>query len=312
MDAVTGAWSYLGQHIAMNLLRRGRQVRTLTTRHPPRQDPFEGKVAAVPLTWDVEDMAGSLQGVEVLYNTYWVRHDLPPFGHRGEWTDHSQAVRNSRLLFEAAREAKVRRVVQVSITQPRTDSRLTYFRGKAEVEGLLQESGISHAILRPSLFFGAGDILLNNIGWAVRRFPFFPLPGPLGYSVRPIHVSDMARLCCDQGEEEDSVVLDACGPEQYPFDELVRLLGRVLAGRAPRILALPIPVCLRLYQAAGLALGDTVLSRAELQGLASDLLRSEQSPLGSVVLSDWIASRTDSLGLKFHPEPPRLVKSAAA
>ena len=310
LAVVTGAWSFLGKRIAQELLTRGEVVRTLTTRQPPRPDPFDGIVQAWPLTFSTSTNAPTgliegLQDVQTLYNTYWVRHDRPPVGHRGPWTSHGEAARRSCQLIDAANAAGVKRIVHISITQPDAASPLSYFQGKAMVERHLRTSGLSHAILRPSCFFGGGDILINNIAWAVRRFPLFLLPRPLGYQVRPIHVGDMARIACDWGECTDNVTRDACGPEQYRFDDLVRRLGSILTGREPRIVALPSSLCFTLYQGASVFLRDTVLSLAELQGLSSDLLRSDEEPLGTTVLSEWAAARADSLGLDFHPEPRR-------
>ena len=44
-----------------------------------------------------------------------------------------------------------------------TDSGLPDFRGKAQVEDLLKGLGVPYAIIRPTLVFGAGDLLLNNM-----------------------------------------------------------------------------------------------------------------------------------------------------
>ena len=71
----------------------------------------------------------------------------------------------------AAREAGVERIVHISITNPSEDSRLEYFRGKGFVERALKESGMSYAILRPTVLFGKEDILINNIAWALRKLP---------------------------------------------------------------------------------------------------------------------------------------------
>ena len=35
------------------------------------------------------------------------------------------------------------------------------------------QSGLSYSIIRPTLVFGEGDLLLNNMAWALRRFPVF-------------------------------------------------------------------------------------------------------------------------------------------
>ena len=64
-------------------------------------------------------------------------------------------------------------VVHVSITNPSIDSPLPYFKGKAQVEQALTGSGLSYAILRPAVFFGGRDVLINNIAWLLRRLPVF-------------------------------------------------------------------------------------------------------------------------------------------
>ncbi len=303
--AVTGAWSYLGRHIAQTLLAQGQAVRSLTSRRVPADDPFRGAVTAYPLTWQLPALTTALCGVDTLYNTFWVRHTRPPIGHRGPWTSHAEAVAQSRLLLQAARAAGVQRVVHVSITHPQADSPLPYFRGKAAVETCIRHSGLSYAILRPACFFGAQDILINNIAYAVRRFPVFFLPRPPGYRIRPIHVRDMATALCVCGASSDSMVRDACGPEQYSFAELVQHMGLWLTGRAPRIVYLSPALCLGLYQAAGQVLRDTILSRDELDGLATDLLGSDEPPLGTTLLSQWVQAHRRDLGCRFHPEPRR-------
>ena len=80
-------------------------------------------------------------------------------------------------LLRAAKEAGIQRIVHVSIANPLRDSPFAYYRGKARVEQAVRESGLSYAILRPAVIFGREDVLINNIAWFVRRFPFFGVPG---------------------------------------------------------------------------------------------------------------------------------------
>jgi NADH dehydrogenase len=127
----------------------------------------------------------------------------------------------------------VERVVHVSITNPALDSPLPYFRGKAEVERALRESGVSHAILRPAVFFGGRDVLVNNIAWLLRRLPLFGIARGR-YGLQPVHVDDFARLAIEQGASRTNVVLDAVGPEALGFEELVRLV-RMGVGAAPTL-----------------------------------------------------------------------------
>jgi hypothetical protein len=102
-------------------------------------------------------------------------------------------VQNTKRLLDAAKIAGVRRFVHVSIANPSLESRLGYYRRKAQVERAVCESGLSYAILRPTVIFGAEDILINNIAWFVRTFPVFAVPGNGRYKVRPIYVEDMAE-----------------------------------------------------------------------------------------------------------------------
>lgn len=113
--AVTGALGFSGRHIAGLLLERGDQVVNLTN-HPDRPDPFAGRLRGARLAFDdPAALVESLRGVDTLFNTYWVR-----FGRKG--VSHDDAVRTSAVLFDAARTAGVRRIVQISITNPSLDS----------------------------------------------------------------------------------------------------------------------------------------------------------------------------------------------
>ena len=83
IHAVTGAFGYSGRYIAARLLDEGCEVITLTN-SLERANPFGGRVPAYPLSFDEpEKLAQSLAGVDVLYNTYWVRFNHRRFTHAG-------------------------------------------------------------------------------------------------------------------------------------------------------------------------------------------------------------------------------------
>ena len=70
---VTGTFTYTGRHVARPLLAEGVSVRTLT-RNPGREDPFGGRVASATLDFaDPEGLCRSMEGVGVLYNTFWIQ-----------------------------------------------------------------------------------------------------------------------------------------------------------------------------------------------------------------------------------------------
>jgi len=214
---VTGAFGYTGRHVAQRLLDCGLRVKTLTSRDAS-ESPFAGRVEAMPHCFDdPRQLTEHLRGAVAFYNTYWVR-----FGHGG--ATHEAAVANTKTLIRCAAEAGVRRFVHVSITNPSVDSPLSYFRGKAELERALIDSGLSYAILRPAVLFGEGDILLNNIAWMLRRLPVFGVFGRGDYRIQPVFVEDMADLAIACAMRTENLTLDAVGPEAFTYDELVALL----------------------------------------------------------------------------------------
>lgn len=296
LDVVTGAFSYTGRHIAEALFARGRRVRTLTRRPPDPAHPLAGKVEVAPLAFD-DSLVDSLRGADTLYNTYWVRFE------RGEAT-FERAVENSSALFSAAVRAGVRRVVHISVANPDLDSPFPYFRGKAQTEEALRASGVSHAIVRPTLVFGPDDILVNNIAWALRHIPVFLIAGDGRSGVQPVSVRDTASICVQAGAHDDDVVLDAAGPQSWSFEDFIRLVRREVGGRA-RVWHSPPRIALGVARIAGLFLRDVIVTRDELDALEAGLLVSHEPPLGSARFDEWLAESGDTLGRSYTSELAR-------
>lgn len=297
--AVTGAFSYTGRYITRRLLAQGQEVITLTG-HPNRPDPFDGQVSAYPLDFDEAGMARSLAGVDTLYNTYWVRFD------RGANTQ-PQAVENTRSLVRAAKAAGVRRVVHISITNPSADSALPYFWGKAANEKAVMESGMSYAILRPTVLYGLSgleDVLINNIAWLLRRLPLFGQIGDGQYPIQPVMVDDVAALAVQAGGCDENLVWDAVGPDIFTFDEMVRLVGEKIGHPRP-IVHLPPRLALAAAQLLSLPLGDVLLTPEEVDGLMAGLLISSEPARGKTRLADWLAQNRDTVGVKYASELQR-------
>lgn len=294
--AVTGAFSYSGKYITKRLLERDEEVVTLTG-HPNRPDPFGGKVKVHPLDFDQTSMTRSLQGVDVLVNTYWVRFD------KGENTQ-PRAVENTRKLVNAAKAAGVKRIVHVSIANPSASSPLPYYWGKAANEKAVIDSGISYAILRPTVLIGKEDILIHNIAFFLRHFPFFLIPGDGSYGIQPVFVEDLAALVVEAVYRNDNYTADAVGPDRYTFKELVKLIGDKIGARRPLI---PVPPRLALLAAQFLSLfvGDVVLTPEEVDGLMSNLLVSKDPALGRTAFKDWLDANKTTLGTTYASEIQR-------
>jgi len=291
--AVTGAFSYSGKYITKRLLELGEEVITLTG-HPNRPDPFGGKVKAFPLDFDEARMTRTLQGVDVLVNTYWVRFD------KGENTQ-PRAVENTRKLINAAKAAGVKRVVHISITNPSAESHLPYFWGKAANEKTVLESGMSYAILRPTVLVGEEDILINNIAFLLRRFPFFALPGNGSYKLQPVYVDDLAELAVQGVYSKENYVIDAVGPDIFTFKEMVELIGEKIGAKRPMI-SVPPRLALFAAQLLSLFVNDVLLTPEEVDGLMAGLLVSKEPPRGKTHLADWLEANKRKVGMKYASE----------
>ncbi|MCP3914327.1 MAG: NAD(P)H-binding protein [bacterium] len=297
---VTGAFSNIGSAVAGELLRRGFGLHTLTGRHRP---PGFEQVTVAPLTFESEHLVRELEGADVLVSTYWIR-----LSQAGKSFD--TAVDDLKLLIDAANRAGVRRFVHVSVSNASLDSILGYYRGKAQVDAALRESGLSHAIVRPTLVVGPHDVLSGNIAWFLRHFPAFPVPSGVA-RLQPITLADCGRVIADAAEAADDQDIDAAGPEVYTFREYVELLARACSVRrlvfgAPDWLAL---ASLRLVE---LFLRDVVLTREELLGLKQELLLSHSSPLGSESVERWLLDNGQGLGRTYINDIDRHFGSGAA
>ncbi|MBK9053460.1 MAG: NAD(P)H-binding protein [Chloroflexi bacterium] len=304
LHAVTGAFGYSGKYITQRLLAAGHDVITLTN-SVNRANPFGNKVQAYSFHFDDwQQMAETLRGVRVLYNTYWVRFNHKMFRHE-------TAVNNTLALFKAAQAAGVERIVHVSITNPSLDSPLEYFRGKAQLEQALINSGLSYAILRPTVLFGKEDILINNIAWMLRTFPIFGVFGDGQYKLQPIYVDDLAQLAVAQGESRENGIINAIGPETFTYKEMVKLIGEIIGQKRPIV---PLPPA--LGYAAGWVVSrfvdDVLITREEIAGLMAGLLCVDTPPTGNTRLTDWAHRHMGSLGKQYTSELGRRRDRVAA
>jgi NADH dehydrogenase len=296
--AVTGAFGYSGKYMAQRLLDGGHHVLTLTN-SPNRPNPFGQRVRVAAFNFDnPAALRDSLRGVDALINTYWVRFDRPPY------FTHARAVANTKVLFHAARDAGVQRIVHVSITKPDIRSPLPYFSGKAELEEGLKQTGLSYCILRPTVLFGREDVLVNNIAWGLRHMPIFAVFGDGSYRLQPIYVDDLAEAAVAQCGEHSNQIIDAIGPETYSYRRLVEVIAHQI-GVHPRITAISPALGYFVTRLLGLFVNDAVITREEIEGLMAERLYVDSPPLGQTRLSDWVHQHRGHLGLHYTSEMAR-------
>jgi NADH dehydrogenase len=299
---VTGAFSFIGSAATRSLMARGFEVCTLTNRATPVNDPG-GAIQTFPLQFkDTAALKNAMRGADVFVNTCWVRY--PYVG-----TGFDAAIANTRILLDAARNAGLRRFVQVSVSNPSLDSPLDYYRGKAQTEALVRDSGLSYAIVRPTLVVGPNDILVNNVAWLLRRFPFFAMPGNGRYRVQPVTLADTGEIIAEAAIATEDMTVDAAGPEIVTFEELVRATAAAIS-RPARIVHVPPSLVLTALKVLNRMVGEVILSRQELDGLMTELLVSAEPPRGQQSVTEWLNANAVSVGRRYASEMERHVHSA--
>jgi uncharacterized protein YbjT (DUF2867 family) len=285
---VTGASGFIGGAVTARLIERA-EVRSLTF-HPDRN---RFGTAVRSFAYDFDDprrMADAFRGVDVFVNTYYVRfvYGAATF---------ERAVEHSRALIGLAREAGIRKVVHVSVSNADEMSELPYYSNKARIERLVRESGLDHTILCPAIVVGPGDILVNNIAFFLRRFPAFTIFGRGRYRVQPMTLdafADVAVEAVDGGHRNETIAV--AGPRDHTFLEMVRQIRAAVASRAA-IVPAPAWVALAGLRVAGWALRDVVLTSDEVKGLTREYLYSAQPLRRGVSFEQWLASPGVAEGL---------------
>ena len=294
LNVVTGAFGYTGKYITKRLLSIGKRVKTLTG-HPNRPNPFGNQISVASFYFNnPAELRRALQGATTLYNTYWVRF---PYGR----VTYDTAVAQTKILINAAKEAGIRRVVHISITNASEESPFPYFSGKGILEKFIIQSGLSYAIVRPTVIFGHEDILINNIAWFLTKFPVFAIPGDGDYRLQPVFVEDVAGIAVNAGQSNDNMMIDAVGPEIFTYEELIRLIADRVQSKA-KIMHLRPGMALFLSKFIGYMVKDVVLTRDEVEGLIANLLVSKNPPTGKTRLSDWLSQHADTIGIHYASE----------
>eukprot|EP00518_Triparma_eleuthera_P000380 CAMPEP_0182460716 /NCGR_PEP_ID=MMETSP1319-20130603/5500_1 /TAXON_ID=172717 /ORGANISM="Bolidomonas pacifica, Strain RCC208" /LENGTH=312 /DNA_ID=CAMNT_0024659861 /DNA_START=249 /DNA_END=1184 /DNA_ORIENTATION=+ len=284
--AITGALSYTGRYLTKELLSSSSSsplatsILNFSRRTTPISSTLSGdeleKISSTPLPWgDSKAMGKSLEGVDVLYCTYWIRFE------RGGDT-HAAASDRVASLFRSAAEAGVKKVVFSSHTRASVDSPYSYIAGKARAVESLREisagTGMNYAVVRPCGIFGdsaSESILMNNATYVLRRSPLFLLPGDGSGRFQPVHVRDMASLMTSVGAASPGTSgeeLDACGPDCPTAYELFSHLNDSCGGISLVLPSrLPTTVVSQMTRPIDWFTGDVLLDGDDLDLLDSGI-----------------------------------------
>ena len=231
---VFGGDGFIGRYVCESLFRSGVRVRVAS--RDPRNSYFIQPLAQVGqfgfVKADITDrdsVRRALEGASAAINLVGV------FGRRM----HAVNVDGAHDVAEAANDAGLSALVQVSAIGADLKSQSEYGRTKAEGEEAVRKAFPQATIIRPSLVFGPEDSLTNRFA-AMARLPFLPVIAARR-NFQPVYVRDIAKaiaMAALDPQRFGGQTFEIGGPQRLSMLELHRAILKI-TGQKSEITPLP-------------------------------------------------------------------------
>ena len=175
-------------------------------------------------------------------------------------------------MVEAADRARVPRFVHVSVPDaPETlEKHLPYLANKRRVDRAIERSGLSYAIVRPTMLFAPRDVLITVMMRTMHRYHRFPMFGDGEYHISPLAAEDFARVVRREAARSDRCNVTVGGPRRWRYRDLTDALFAAL-GLPPRYVHFSPRGAVRLARLLEV-FGSSLLYVYEVEWLLSDML----------------------------------------
>lgn len=227
---VAGATGYLGGFAAREFKDRGYFVRALV-RSPEKlntlrdslDEVFEGEVT------QPDSLDGLCDGIDVVFSSVGITRQKDGLTFR------DVDYQGNLNLLEAALHSGVKKFIYVSVFNGPSLKHLAIVKAHEDFVGELKNSGIEHAVLRPTGYFSdMGEFL------EMARKGRIYLIGQGRNRINPIHGADLAISCVD-AVDGDRTEIDVGGPEILSFRQIAELAFQIL-DKPVRITVVPVGV----------------------------------------------------------------------
>src|SRR5579872_6134458 len=193
MILITGATGYIGRHLAARLAQNGERPRCLVrdVKRAAAVLPASQVELAQGDTTRADTLAAALRDVDMVVHAAFITAD-----HKQSTGNHyyETNVQGTANLIKAAKEAGVKRIIEISGLGTRPDKPGTYMQGRFEAERMLKESGLNWTIIQPSVLFGKGAPFIKGLTDLIRTSPVVPLIGGGKIQFQPIYVEDVVTV----------------------------------------------------------------------------------------------------------------------
>lgn len=232
MILVTGAGGYVASHLLPRLKERNEAVRGLVRGAGSAAKVTQHGFEAVQ--GDVTDRASvdrAMQGVTTLVHLAAVNRD------RGAVTIDAVNRQGTLNVVAAAQQAGVRHIVNVIGLGASPNRAEPLPRSQGAGLAAIQDSGIPHTVITPSVIFGRGDEFINTIAGLIRLAPILPVPGSGETLFHPIWVGDVVEGVMRALATPDRFqgVFPFGGPEVMTYNRIVATVAQVMGRPCLRV-----------------------------------------------------------------------------
>lgn len=230
MILITGATGYIGRHLVSRLVEQGERPRCLVrdTKRAANILPADKVELIQGDTTQPTSLKAALNGVETVVHAAFITADRKQSaGNRYAETN----VQGTSYLVKAAKEAGVKRIVEISGLGTRPDKAGSYMQGRFLAEKMVKDSGLDWTIIQPSVLFGKGAPFIKGLADLIRSAPVVPLIGGGNILFQPIYVEDVVTvilkvLADPTGTNKKTYVIG--GPAYYSFTQVIDVLLHVM------------------------------------------------------------------------------------
>ena len=232
--AITGATGFVGMHLAAQLTAEGHEVVALSRGARRVADGTTGRWMRTDLS-DPEVLRKAFAGSDVVAHCAGINREI---GNQTFQRVHVDATAN---VINAARSARVRKILLMSFLRARPNCGSAYHETKWAAEEIVRASGLDYTIIRAGILYGRGDHMLDHLSHALHTFSLFAMVGFKEKGIRPLAVEDLivvmhAALIKNRLSR---CTIALTGPEQMYLSEAVRRVARVI-GKQVRMVSAPV------------------------------------------------------------------------
>ena len=223
MILVTGATGYVGRHLVARLADKGERPRCLvrSVKRAASILPADKIELVEGDTTQPASLEAAMQGIDTIVHAAFITADhKQSTGNQYQETN----VQGTANLVNAAKQAGVKRIIEISGLGTKADKPGSYMQGRYLAEKMVKDSGLDWTIIQPSVLFGKGAPFIKGLSDLIRTAPVVPLIGGGRIKFQPIYVEDVVTVIVKVLEDPARTTgktYTIGGPAYYTFTQVI-------------------------------------------------------------------------------------------